>query len=48
MDEHINKILNNLVKQVGDRQDVLLELNIYEDHAECYVIPIFAGIDEED
>ncbi len=44
--EEIAKILCKLVEQVGERQDILLNVIMYEDHYEAYVLPLY-GDDPE-
>lgn len=38
--EEIAKILCKLADQVGERQDILLNVIVYEDHIEAYILPI--------
>lgn len=45
--EEIAKILCKLAEQVGERQDILLNVIMYEDHYEAYVLPLY-GDDPED
>lgn len=39
--EEIAKILCKLAEQVGERQDILLNVIMYEDHYEAYVLPLY-------
>lgn len=41
MENQIAKILCKLAEQVGDRQDILLNVIMYEDHYEAYVLPLY-------
>jgi len=48
MEDPTVKILTNLAKQVGDRQDIMMEVVLYEDHAEVYILPLYDDSEDQE